>query len=120
MKLRIDKKNWMAAAFIFLLAAAAYAEAVDISGKQIPLIEGASLIKSDSGRTKEARVATYAVDRDIDTVTTFYRMYFYKNDFFVIGGDGGGDFNVSVKKDNVMFSVKVYRENERTLIQFIW
>jgi len=114
------RKSLLILASIFLLAGAASAESIDILGIQVPLIEGAELIKRDSGSSKDAKVATYFADDAVSGVTEFYRMYFIKNDFLLIGGERDDDFNLSVKKGSVMFSMKVYRQNERTLIQFIW
>jgi len=114
------RKSLLILASIFLLAGAASAESIDILGIQVPLIEGAELIMRDSGSSKDAKVATYFADDAVSAVTEFYRMYFVKNDFLIIGGDTDDNFDISVKKGDAMFGMKVYRQNERTLIQFIW
>ena len=93
---------------------------IEIAGIQIPLCEGARLVQPASAGSAQAKVATYKVSRPKDAVSDFYLNYFKENNFLVIGGKQEGGLDISVKKDQVMFSLKVYAEDETTVIQFIW
>lgn len=116
------KKSSLILAVIFGLVSvmAAQAASIEISGLGIPLVEGAKAIQGESGRTKEAHIATYVSDKTLADVIDFYRTFFSENAFLVIGGMEDDGFSASVKKDSGMFSIKIFSQNERVLVQFIW
>lgn len=98
-----------------------YAEGIiEISGLNIPLIEGARV--SHQGRQAEANatIVTYTVEKPLAEVIRFYETFLKDNAFLLMGGEEEGGFNASVKKGNAMFTLKVYAQDQHTLIQFIW
>ena len=109
-------------ALVFLQAISVEAnEVIEISGMKIPVLEGAEQVKETRGVSVKGHVVTFAVDKTLEAVTDFYKAFFEENGFLIIGGmESGENFNAAVKKGNVQFSLRIYRESGRTQIQFIW
>lgn len=114
------KRYLFCALFIFIFATFLFAEDIEIAGLKIPLIEGAQLVKGEQRQRTQARIVTYTVDRPLSEVTGFYESFLKENGFIVMGGAEEGGFNASVKKDEVMFTLRIYSQGERTVLQFIW
>jgi hypothetical protein len=104
---------------IFLLNSV-YAQTIEISGIQIALIEGARHMHSSEAETIQGKVATYIVKKPLTEVIEFYKLFFKENDFRLIGGFDEEGFNASVRKGNLMFTLRVYSKNKKTILQFIW
>jgi hypothetical protein len=109
----------LAVIFYLILSNSLFADpGIKISGIQIPLPERS--IQKDSRLTPQARIVTYAVNKPLDEVVRFYESYLKENGFIVIGGAQEAGFNASVKKDSIMFTIRIYPQDGKTLIQFIW
>ena len=106
-------------ASIFLLNSV-YAQTIEISGIQIPLIEGARRMHSSETEIIQGEVVTYIVKKSQTEVVEFYKLFFKKNDFDLIGDFDEDGFNASVRKGNLMFTLRVYSRNKKTILQFIW
>ncbi len=91
---------------------------IKIAGESIPLIEGAMMLSTE--KTGVTTVLAYAVNKPLEEVAGFYQAFLKENGFMVIGGTQERGFNVSVKKDKTMFSLQIYSQGPRTIIQFIW
>jgi hypothetical protein len=107
---------------VFVLAGAVYAkEGIEISGMRIPVVEDARLESKGRGDKINARVAVYKTARPLDEVVNFYERFLKEHDFLIMGGtDENGNFDVSVKKENTQFSLRIYAQEGETVIQFIW
>lgn len=104
-----------------ILSTALYAgQAIEISGFGVPLIENAKPVPGEDKQTANFRLATYAVDKPLADVVQFYESFLKENDFLILGPEEENGFSASVKKDNTMFTLKIYSENKKTIIQFIW
>ncbi|MBI4707037.1 MAG: hypothetical protein HY761_03825 [Candidatus Omnitrophica bacterium] len=82
--------------------------ALEISGMQIMIIAGASLKKQSIEQGSSARIVTYEVDKPLDEVISFYEAFLNGDSFSVIRGRQNNIFDASVKKNNVMFSLRIY------------
>ena len=114
----MKKRILFLAPFLILALIVSAAEALDISGVSIPIIEGSGRA-SDAGRDN-ANVETYIVNKPLAEVVAFYASYFKDNAFLIIGGEDSSGFNASVKKNAAMFTVKIYSQKDKTILQFIW
>jgi len=104
---------------VLLSTASSFASTgINIAGVFIPVIEGAS--HAEGKATINANVETLVVDKPLAEVVAYYSSYLKQNGFMVIGGESPGGFDASVKKDNSMFTVKIYSVNNRKVINFIW
>jgi hypothetical protein len=104
-----------------VLAPAYAADSITIAGEQIPLIEGAAPAQAaGTPRVGGATVAAYTTSKSLSEVITFYESFLHHTGFLVIGGQEAGAFNVSVKKGDAQFSVRIYSAGGNTVIQFIW
>ena len=83
-------------ASVFLLNPV-YSQTIEISGTQIPLIEGARHIHNSEVKTIQGQVATYIVKKSPTEVIEFYKLFFKKNDFHLIGDSDEDGFNASVR-----------------------
>ena len=92
---------------------------IDISGLQVPLIQGAKKLQSP-GPKAQMRVAAYAVNSPLEQVIDFYSAFFKENGFLLIGGQGAGGLNVSAKKGAVMFTLRIFQEKGLVIVEFIW
>lgn len=102
-----------------LLAAPLFAEnMIAISGSRLPLIEGALSIGTE--KMGEAQVYTCLLERHIDEVAEFYENFFERSGFQLMGGRRGNEYSVSVRKDALMFTLRIYSEDKLTVMQFIW
>jgi hypothetical protein len=90
----------------------------NVAGITLPLIEGA-VDHGDLG-IDNANVETFATGKPLAEVVAFYSAYFKDNGFLLIGGEEAGGFNASVKKGDSMFTVKIFAEKGKTILQFIW
>lgn len=98
-----------------------YADTLEIFGMQIPIIEGAKVVKDTAGKSLKAKIANYITDKPLNEAVSFYKSFLKANGFLVIGGlEAQGGFNASVKKGNIQFSIHIYAEGGLTKIQFIW
>lgn len=119
--MKIKNLVWVAVLFSsVLLTCLCAAEMIEISGIQIPLIEDAVPVKGTEAQTTNAQIAAYAVDRPLSEVIKFYESFLKENDFLLMGGREDDNFNASVKKGETMFTLRIYSENQQTIIQFIW
>lgn len=109
----------MIAALILAVSSIALAAgSFTVSGVALPLIEGA-VDHGDLG-VDNANVETFVTGKPLAEVVAFYSAYFKDNGFLLIGGEEAGGFNASVKKDDSMFTVKVFAEKGKTILQFVW
>lgn len=108
--------------FIISVAISLYgSDSVNISGMQIPLLEGAKPSGSFAEGSVQGKIASFTVNKPLVEVVNFYSSFLQANGFSVIGGEeASGSFNAAVKKDNVQFSLRIYSEGELTYLQFIW
>ena len=83
--------------FVLVLTASLFADSIEISGMQIPIIEGARLTRSGTDRADKAEIVTYIVKKRLDEVVSFYRVFFEENGFVLIGVEKRDSFDVSVK-----------------------
>ncbi len=108
----------------FLLSIAVYlyaAEAINILGTEVPIVSGAVLKASQSPANLNAQMATYIVNKPLDEVVDFYKAFFAANNFLILGGaKEDGSFDAAAKKDKTQFSLRIFAENNSTIIQFIW
>lgn len=119
--MKIKNLVWVGVLFSsVLLTCLCAAEMVEISGIQIPLIEDAVPIKGKGEQPANANMLVYTVDRPLSQVIKFYESFLKENDFSLIGGKEDDSFNASVKKGETMFTLRIYSENQQTIIQFIW
>ena len=92
---------------------------IDINGLQVPLPQGAVKTQKQS-RQEGVRLAAYSVNKPLDEVVNFYSSFLSDNGFLLIGGEGAGGFNASVKKGAAMFTLRISKEKSATLVEFIW
>ena len=115
----IRRLVFILAAFILIVGSRAYAaESVNVSGVGLPLIDGA--VHSGDMGVDSASVETFAISKPLAEVVAFYSAYFKNNGFLIIGGEDSSGFNASVKKDSSMFTVKIFAENGKTILQLVW
>lgn len=96
-------------------------ETIEISGIEIPIIEGAKLFRGLASEPVKGKVIKYAVAKPLSEVVSFYASFLKKNGFSVIGGlDSEGSYNASAKKDKTQFTLLIYAQNGLTRLQFIW
>ncbi|MBU1999230.1 MAG: hypothetical protein KKE64_07030, partial [Candidatus Omnitrophica bacterium] len=93
---------------------------LDILGQKIPLPPGAVEVEKSMSRGSNARIVIYNIDEPPALVVEYYRQFFSNNQFMVIGGQDAGGYNVSVKKDKVMFTLRISPSGQNSLLQFIW
>lgn len=117
MKLRI---LFLTIVFSIFLSSFIHAQTIEILGTEIPLMKGARRLDSKESTIIQARVVSYIVNTSLSEAIEFYRIFFKENDFYLMGGEGKEGFNASVKKDEIMFTIKIYAKDKRTVIQFIW
>jgi len=106
----------------FLLITNLYASSVaEIAGLQLPLIEGAVAIKSSAeSAAGQAKILSYSVNKPVEEVVAFYQAFLQENNFITIGNGAIGGLDVAVKKDTAMFSLKIFAQAGKTVVQFIW
>jgi len=93
-------------------------ESVNVSGVSLPLVEGA--VHSGDMGIDNASVETFTFSKPLAEVVAFYSVYFKNNGFLIIGGEDSSGFNASVKKDSSMFTVKIFAEKGKTILQLVW
>ena len=91
-----------------------------ISGMQIPLMEGATPKQEAPQRLGGARVAVYSLDAALEDVVSYYESFIKDNGFAVIGGRVEQEFNASVRKGDVLFTLKISPKGKKTLVEFVW
>ncbi len=116
------KKTWFFSGLISLavLTSAFAGLAIEISGQLIPVLEGAVSLGNDTALAANARASTYSTDKTVDETISFYEAFLKENGFIFIGGEENGSFNVSIKKGDCMFTLRIYPSGRKTLIEFIW
>jgi len=113
------KIGFIVVVLVLIAAPIAYAaESVSVSGVGLTLIEGA--VHSGDMGIDNASVETFTINKPLAEVVAFYSAYFKNNGFLIIGGEDPTGFNASVKKDNSMFTVKIFAEKGKTVLQFVW
>lgn len=105
---------------VFILNYAYAQEAINIGQTQIPIIEGARSIENIAAQPEGARIITYATEQSSDSVIIFYETFFKNNAYLIIGGKKDAEYNVSLKKEDAMFTLRIYAPSGKTIIQFIW
>ena len=123
--IRADRKRLIAAcftlaAFLFSTQPLHAAGFVSIGGQDIPLMEGAVALRQESRQAVNLSVRAYAVGWSCEEAFAFYQDFFSSNGFEVVGGSEAGGYNISVKKSGSLFTLRIYAEQNKTLIQFIW
>lgn len=114
-------KIWFLILTLIFISNCLYAqEAIDIAGAQIPIMEGAVSAQAEAVPLADTRIAAFTTEKSLDSVVIFYESFFKDNGYLVIGGKSGGEYNASLKKENTMFTLRIYSESGRTIIQFIW
>lgn len=97
------------------------ARVIVVSGIELPLPEGATLLAGESRYPADPSIATYAVPGSLEETIVFYESFLKGNRFLVLGGRNGENFNASVKKGQVMCTLRIFRaRNNRTIVQCIW
>lgn len=86
---------------------------------KVPVIAGAVKNGSSLGAENQ-RIAVYETDIPLSGVIDYYRSFFIANNFMILGGDDPYGYNASVKKEELMFTIRIFALGERTIIQFIW
>jgi hypothetical protein len=116
------KKNISLALFYLLcLLTFAYASTmVRVAGIDLPLMEQVNTQARKISQGAQATVLTLVVHASADEAINFYDSYFKENGFLVIGKKVGSVYNVSVKKGDSLFGVRIYTEDQKTILQFIW
>lgn len=109
---------WLIA--LVFLAGSEACEALSIASAEIPLPAAAVKIRDAGEAGGRARVASYALAAPVEEAVRFYTEFFARNGFLVIGGPSETGFNASVKKGDTLFGLRIWRDNDRTVIQFIW
>jgi hypothetical protein len=104
--------------FLFLISNSLALDSLNISGVLIPLIDGATHV--DEKVMSNASVETFVVNKPLAQVVAFYSSFLKENGFLLIGGEDPSGFNASAKKNNAMFTLKIYSQNQKTIIHFIW
>ncbi|MBU1726939.1 MAG: hypothetical protein KJ880_04860 [Candidatus Omnitrophica bacterium] len=113
------KRGLIAAIFLILtLSVRVFASDIEIFGTLIPLPANAKEVSSPG--LNKARMVTYKVKLPVSEVVGFYKSFLKQNGFEVIGGNEEGEFNLSVKKNTCLFTLRVFPEGSNTVIQFIW
>lgn len=108
-------------AYILLNIFVVYADQnIKIMGECIPIIEGAKPAKEELAKVADIRMATYEVFRPVNEVIGYYRDFFKGNNFLLIGGEEPDGFNASVRKENAMFTIRIFSKGDRSMLQFIW
>jgi hypothetical protein len=107
---------------IISLAVGLYAnDSINISGMQIPLIEGARIANDSLQGPVQGKIQNFTVNKPLSEVVNFYSSFLQTNGFLIMGGqEASGSFNAAVKKGNVQFSLQIYPEGSSTRIQFVW
>jgi hypothetical protein len=104
--------------FLFIISNLLAAESVFISGISLPLVEGALRVPGNG--TSNAKVEKFSTDKPLAEVISFYSEYLKANGFLLIGGENASGFDASVKKNESMFTLKIYSEKGKTVVHFVW
>jgi hypothetical protein len=108
-------------ACIGLFSSVAYADdTIYIMGVYIPIIEGARPVKEESPLSPGISVAAYNVYKPLNDVISYYHDFLKGNNFLVIGGEERDGFNASVRKEDCMFTIRIYIDVNKTILQFVW
>jgi len=109
-------------AVVFLCAGICFAskDTFIMKGVEIPVIDGLVAIEKGQKQSGDAKIITYKVRKSFEEVCAYYEDFFRNNGFSVIGGIEADVYNVSAKKGDCMFTLRIFAENENTTIQFIW
>jgi len=91
----------------------------NIKGQNIPIIEGASILRQESRQGTYSTIV-YTTVKALKDAAAFYQDFFKANGFETIGAEEGNEYNVSVKKGDAVFTLRIYTEQGQTAIQFIW
>jgi len=118
MKIKIGLLNLFF--FLSFISCVWAAEVVEIAGIKIPVIEGAVVSGWIENPAANVETVSYAVGKPLPEVVKFYELFFANNDFILFGGRESGSFNASVKKDQAMFTLRIYVSGSQTILQFIW
>lgn len=111
----------LAGVFSLLLPAILFSsESLKIKHAEIPLPEEAIFQKKELDPQEQAEIFTYIVKKPFEEIVLFYEAYFQENDFSVIGGIGETGYDAAVKKGDLMFSIRISPDWEKTVIEFIW
>ena len=96
-------------------------QTIEISGLNIPLIEGSVALAAQQGlNSGNMHLEEFTVNKPVDEVVNFYKAFLKENNFVTLGGNEFGGCSVSAKKGQVMFTLKIYAGGKGTIIQFIW
>ncbi|MEI8348530.1 MAG: hypothetical protein WCI77_00110 [Candidatus Omnitrophota bacterium] len=95
-------------------------EAIIIAQTAIPVIENARCIQNQGKVSADTHIATYRVNKNFTQVVEFYKDFFAAGGFSTMIEQSKDIFNMSVKKENVMFTMRIYPEGKQVAVQFIW
>ncbi|MBU2102128.1 MAG: hypothetical protein ABH865_05360 [Candidatus Omnitrophota bacterium] len=90
-----------------------------VSGLEIPMIEAVSPV-TRAHHVGSSEVATYQTQASFAEAVRFYSSFFSQNNFMVLGNEEAGEYNVAVKKEDVMFTMRIYRNQGKIYVQCIW
>ncbi|MBU0504218.1 MAG: hypothetical protein V1842_00835 [Candidatus Omnitrophota bacterium] len=108
-------------AHIGLFSSIAYGDQViNIMGQYVPIIEGARPAKEELNVSPGIRVAAYDVFKPLNDVISYYRDFLKGNNFLIIGGEERDGFNASARKEDCMFTIRIYIDVNKTILQFVW
>lgn len=120
MKRIVTAAGVVCVAFLYTFSVQAN-ETIEISGMNIPVIDGARQNKDLGRALVKGHVASFTVDRPLEEVIGFYTSFLEGNSFLIIGGRQPDDsFSAAIKKNDAQFSLRIYQNGGHTQIQFIW
>ncbi len=93
---------------------------IEVAQGVVPLPEGTRSLKTLTMHKPDARMITFMVDQSLDEVIAFYEAFFNKHSFAVMGGQDAQGYNAAVKMNESMFTLKIYRTQAGTTVEFIW
>ncbi len=94
---------------------------VQVAGLALPLVEQATAVAAAESAGAGAHVARFETTVSVREATVFYEAFLGENGFLTIGGmQPDGAYDVSVKKDNAFFSLRIWAEKGKTIVHFIW
>lgn len=106
-------------AVLFVLSIVNAQETINIGGAEVPVIQGAISTQS-TVQAKQLRIVIYTTEASLESVVMFYESYLKNNEYIIIGGQKGDEYNAACKKGSAMFTLRIYAQSGKTIIQFIW
>ncbi|MFH1398258.1 MAG: hypothetical protein ABIH27_06915 [Candidatus Omnitrophota bacterium] len=95
-------------------------ETINIMGVYIPIIAGAKPVKEGARLNPGIHVVAFEVSRPLNEVISYYHDFLIGNNFLLIGGEERDGFNAAVRKGESMFTVRIFSEVNKVIVQFVW